>query len=167
MPRKGLSRHKGHSMEWNPDSTKTLWFAACWGFKADESNIHSPVDIVKIVLDPPKAFCQAREQWLISLNMALILEEIWRVRNLALQHNSPIDLSSSIHTIHRRFNELSLALASPSPDYIHVAQPSWISPPPGWLKINVDVALSTTHASFIAVARDHLGVPIKIWARIM
>lgn len=83
----------------------------------------------------------------------------------ALQHNSPINLPSSIHTIHKRFNELSLSLASPSPDYIHSAQPSWISPPPGWLKINVDVALST--ASLVAIARDHLGVPIKIWARIM
>ncbi|XP_023903348.2 uncharacterized protein LOC112015206 [Quercus suber] len=66
-----------------------------------------------------------------------------------------------------KFNELSLALVSPSPNYIHAAQPSWILPPPGWLKINVDVALSTTHASLDVVARDHLGVPIKIWARIM
>ena len=92
MPSRGLSRHKGHSMEWNPESTKALWLVACWGFKADESNIHSPVDIVKLVLDPPKAFCQAREQWLISLNMALILE-LFNTTALSTCHHPSIQFT--------------------------------------------------------------------------
>ena len=79
----------------------------------------------------------------------------------ALQHNSPINLPSSIHTIHKRFNELSLSLASPSPDYIHAAQPSWISPPPSWLKINVDVALSTLMLPSLQLQGITLASPSK------
>jgi len=35
-----------------------------------------------------------------------------------------------------------------------------------WVKINVDAAISTSHACLAAVTRDHHGVPIKILARI-
>ena len=125
------------------------------------------MDIVKLVIDPPKAVCQVCDKWLISLNMALTLEEIWNLRNLALHHGSPIDLLSSIRSIRIKFNELSLALAIPAPGHTHAHQSSWSPPPPDWIKINVDAALSTTHASLAVVARDHLGVPIKIWARII
>ena len=146
---------------------KVLWFTACWGFKANEYSIINPVDIVKLVIDPPKAVCQVCDKWLISLNMALTLEEIWNLRNLALHHGSPIDLLSSIRSIRIKFNELSLALAIPAPGHTHAHQSSWSLPPPDWIKINADAALSTTHASLVVVARDHLGVPIKIWARII
>ena len=40
-------------------------------------------------------------------------------------------------------------------------------PPPGWLKINVDVAVTKSHASIVVIARDHLGIPIKMWARVI
>ena len=55
---------------------KALWFAAYCGFKSNEVPLNSHVDIVKIILNPPLALCQARDQWLVTLNMALTLEEI-------------------------------------------------------------------------------------------
>ena len=68
--------------------------------------------------------------------------------------------------IHRRFNELSLALVCSPPAYTSADQPSWIPPPLFGSKINVDAAISTSHACLAAVARDHHGVPLKILARI-
>lgn len=88
--------------------TKVLCFTTCWGFKANESSINNPVDIVKLVIDPPQAFYQASEKWLISLDMALTLGEIWKLRNLAPRHGNLIDLPPSIQSIRRKFNELSL-----------------------------------------------------------
>ena len=46
------------------------------------------------------------------------------------------------------------------------------SPPPaprgaGWLKINVDAPVTKSHASIVVIARDHLGIPIKMWARVI
>lgn len=99
---------------------KALWFASCWGLKAGEMNISTPVDIVKLILEPPKALCLTREKWSVSLNMALILEEIWSIRNLAFHSNRPADLPSSILAIQRKSNELSRALARAPPVAISV-----------------------------------------------
>ena len=43
------------------------------------------------------------------------------------------------------------------------------SPPGGggWLKINVDAPVTKSHASIVVIARDHLGIPIKMWARVI
>ncbi|XP_075663130.1 uncharacterized protein LOC142632646 [Castanea sativa] len=142
---------------------KALWFATCWGLKAGEMNISTPVDIVKLILEPRKALCLTREKWSVSLNMALILEEIWSIRNLVSQQQT---CGPPILAIQRKFNEHSIALARAPPAAISVPQPTWSPSPPGLIKINVVAALSSSHAALAAVARDHPGVPVKMWARI-
>ncbi|KAL0014997.1 hypothetical protein SO802_002066 [Lithocarpus litseifolius] len=63
-----------------------------------------------------------------------------------------------------------LALCEPPPPGPTIStQPpplSWSPPPPGWIKVNIDAALSSSKASLAVVARDHHGVAIKAWARI-
>ena len=44
------------------------------------------VDIIKLLIDSPKAPCPSENQWLITLNMAVILDKIWRVRNHMVHH---------------------------------------------------------------------------------
>ncbi|KAL0013188.1 hypothetical protein SO802_000257 [Lithocarpus litseifolius] len=43
----------------------------------------------------------------------------------------------------------------------------WSLPSAGYIKINIDAAISDTYATIAVVARDHHGVPIKIWARLI
>ena len=44
----------------------------------------------------------------------------------------------------------------------------WSRPPPppqGWIKINVDAALSNSKSALAAVARNHLGIAISLWGK--
>ena len=122
-----------------------------------------------MVLNPPLAPSQHHDQWAISLNIALTLEEIWRIKNAALFNKSMPDIQQSISLIHHRLKEASLVLdvCSPSvPNPLPSPLLSWSPPPPSWIKINTDAALSSSKVSLAVLARDHNGVPINAWARI-
>ena len=56
---------------------KALWHPCCWGLKPKEHSIQSTKFLIKLILDPPNAPCPNEDQWLIPLNMASILDEIW------------------------------------------------------------------------------------------
>ena len=47
----------------------------------EEHQLATPVSIIKLVLEPPKAYCPDEDVWLISLQIAFILDEIRYVRN--------------------------------------------------------------------------------------
>ncbi|KAK9999067.1 hypothetical protein SO802_018670 [Lithocarpus litseifolius] len=102
--------------------------------------------------------------------MAFTLEEIWDTRNNAIFNKAPIDLHHSVNHIHHKLKEAMFALCEPPPPGPTIStQPpplSWSPPPPGWIKVNIDAALSSSKASLAVVARDHHGVAIKAWARI-
>ena len=55
---------------------RSLWFVAYWGFKVEHSPTTSLESIINMVLNPPLASSQHLDQWAISLNIALTLEEI-------------------------------------------------------------------------------------------
>ena len=49
-------------------TTKAIWFATCWGFKSDQVPLHSNLDMVKLILNPPPPppspqpfLCQAQD----------------------------------------------------------------------------------------------------------
>ncbi|KAL0008877.1 hypothetical protein SO802_010379 [Lithocarpus litseifolius] len=71
---------------------KALWFAACWGFKSDEDHLVHPCEIIKLILEPPSTFCQVQDLWLVSLKMALTMEEIWCIRNALIHLKVSVDL---------------------------------------------------------------------------
>ena len=52
---------------------RALWFACCWGFRADEMLINSNQDIIKMVLEPPSTLCPNNDKWIIYLIMSFIL----------------------------------------------------------------------------------------------
>ena len=55
--------------------------------------------MVNLILSPPASLCQAQDQWIVSLYMALTIEEIWHNRNAILQQEGKVDLHHSIHSI--------------------------------------------------------------------
>lgn len=57
-------------------AAKALWFATCWGFKSDQVPLNSNLDMVNLILSSPASLCQAQDQWIVSLYMALTIEEI-------------------------------------------------------------------------------------------
>ena len=76
--------------------------------------------------------CPKDEQWLISLNMTLIIDEIWFLKNQAFYQGIQIDIRAAISHIHLKMSELSLWNTNEStlPEHEPV-QHSWIPPPLG------------------------------------
>ena len=144
---------------------KALWFAACWGFKAEEVVVVSTEDIVNMVLNPPNVLCNSWEQWKVSLTMASTLEEIWYLRNSVLHSKSPLELHVSIQWIQRRCQEYMVTCPlSPSQPVPH--DPTrWAPPPPGCIKLNVDAALLSSKAAVAVVARECSGAVCGVWAK--
>ena len=66
---------------------RALWSAACWGLKVDNMNFTLAKDIVSFIMEPPASLIPAHETWSVSINMALVIEEIWMSRNLKLFSN--------------------------------------------------------------------------------
>ena len=147
---------------------KALWFSTCWGFIPNEAHLESPSDLIKAILEPlPPALCQALELWQVSLNMAITLEEIWFIRNEVLHHKGPVDLQVASLRINAKFSEYCQVFShfeAPSPEK-NTAK--WAPPPMGTIKMNVDAALSQSNATLAIIARDNIGVVIKVWTKII
>ena len=66
---------------------RAIWYSSCWGFKSEEHQIMNCEDIIDQQHPPPppppnkKAYCPAEDQWLIPLNMAIVIDEIWYLKN--------------------------------------------------------------------------------------
>ena len=56
---------------------------------------------------PPQALCPQEDQWRISLNMALVLDEIWHLRNRTTYQETQIDILDSTKQIQFKFQEFS------------------------------------------------------------
>ena len=94
-------------------AVKALWFAACWGFKSEEIQLANTSDITKIILEPPDSLCQTHDLWLVSLKMALTLEEIWYIRNAVIHLKGTVDIQASIGRIEAKFRDCANALSKP------------------------------------------------------
>lgn len=61
--------------------TKAIWFSSCWGFRLDSVPINAINDLAKLIIEPPASILPAHDHWLITLKMALTMDEIWQLRN--------------------------------------------------------------------------------------
>lgn len=112
-------------------TAKALWCSCCWGLKLDHPFFTSE-DITKLLIDPPKASCPSKNQWFITLNMAAILDEIWRVRNHILHHGGIVVIHAFIKHIHQcRAEVSSVSTIKEAPSCNNVALPCrWHPLPP-------------------------------------
>lgn len=55
---------------------RALWLSSCWGLRVDTSMLQTNEDIVKLIIEPSTSTISVYDQWLITLSMALILDEI-------------------------------------------------------------------------------------------
>ena len=65
-------------------------------------------------IDLACSFCN-NEQWIVTLNMALILDEIWNSRNRKLFKQEQADLIKAKHRVQIRFLEISKVFAPTRP----------------------------------------------------
>ncbi|KAL0015916.1 hypothetical protein SO802_002985 [Lithocarpus litseifolius] len=95
--------------------------------------------------------------------MALILEEIWCLRNVELHLKNHIDLTNSIQLIQRRYQEyLAVCLVTPTKPK-QQGSSYWIPPPPRHIKIKTDAALSSSGSALAVIARDNRGTICNAW----
>ena len=107
------------------------------------------------------------DQWKVSLTMASTLEEIWRLRNSKLHSNSFATLMNSIQLVRRYVHDF-IEVSSPTfPSLCPHVSPWWSPPPPSWIKINVDAALSSSKVAIIVVERDFCSSLCSVWAKLI
>nr|POE63825.1 putative ribonuclease h protein [Quercus suber] len=138
---------------------RAIWFATCWGFKSDQLGYTN--DIIKCILDPPSDLCQAQDLWLVSLNMAFTLEEIWHTRNVVLHLKGSTDLQASINNIGARPRECALVFSHTKARISAHSNVRWSLPPIGTIKLNVDVAVSLSKTALAVVARNENRAVLK------
>ena len=142
-------------------AAKAIWFATCWGFKLEELQLANTSDITKIILEPPDSLCQAHDLWLVSLKMALTLEEIWYIRNAVIHLKGTVDIQASIGRIEAKFKECANAFSKPQASLLAYPVIRWSPPPLGIIKVNVDAAIAQNNSAIAVVAKNDHGVVLK------
>ncbi|XP_030958726.1 uncharacterized protein LOC115980636 [Quercus lobata] len=95
--------------------------------------------------------------------MALIINEIWRTRNLIQFQDGIADIHLSKKNVQTRFLEYSRVFSVTRALPTVQPNPMWTPPPHGWIKLNVDAALNSSKSALAVVARDHRGEVLYIW----
>lgn len=95
----------------------------------------------------------------------LILDQVWKIRNLSMFENKAFSLNNTMELLKFRYEEAKSIAAKVSP-----LRPSpsekvlWKKPPRHFIKINTDAAVKDGTSSAEAVARDHMGKVLRIRA---
>ena len=112
--------------------------------------------------------CPKDEQWLISLNMALIIKEIWLLKNQAFYQGIHINIQVAISHIHFKMSKLSSLWNTNESTLLEhePVQHSWIPPTLGWIKINTDAAISNNVSALAAIARNTKGEVLQVWTKL-
>lgn len=133
---------------------KAIWHSTCWGLHVDKIQIASCEDIINLVLDPPQASCPTEYSWMISLNMVIVLDEIWQLRNRISYQDEQVDILKTIEQVNYCFNELSRFFSTENPTPPLPIQHKWEPPPQFWIKLNMDAAIVENWSTLVVVDRD-------------
>ena len=98
--------------------------------------------------------------------MALVLDHIWHLRNRTTYQEAQIDIFDSIKQIQFKFQEFSTLIALETLPTAQANHLFWELPPIGWIKLNVDAAITKSFTTLAVVARDHEGTVIKVWSKL-
>ena len=120
-------------------------------------NIASNEDILKVVLNLDE---------LSTLQMTVIMEAIWHLRNQVWHYGSEVNIISTICNAKNRVKEYLNTLDHEQNKDRREELTSCISPPKNYIKLNMDVAVSQAFTSLVVVARNEFGNVLKVWAKI-
>lgn len=115
--------------------------------------------------NPPNTLIPAQDLWTITLNMAIIIDEIWKTRNHILFQEGKADLAKAKLNMVARFLDISkvyFPITHPSSDPF---SSSWFPLPPDCIKINVDAVLNSSKFALAVVARNHHGDVLFMWGK--
>ena len=145
---------------------KATWHSTCWGLHVDKIQIASCEDIINLVLNPPQASCPTEYSWMISLNMVIVLDEIWQLRNRILYQDEQVDILRTIRQVNYRYNELSRFFSTENPTPPLPIQYKWEPPPQFWIKLDMDAAIVENWSTLVVIARDDKDVIVNIWSKV-
>ena len=97
--------------------------------------------------------------------MALIIDKIWKSRNHLIFQGGLADVNKAMSNVRIKFLEASKVFSSSIHPSLEPPILIWSPPPQGWIKINVDAAMSNSKSTLAVVARNHLGIAISLWGR--
>ncbi|XP_050280986.1 uncharacterized protein LOC126721935 [Quercus robur] len=143
--------------------SRALWDSACWGIRFNGSSFVSNEDIVKLIISPLSSPLPAHDQCTILLKMAIIVDEIWRTRNLTQFQEGNVDIHKSKQIVLSRFVELSKTFSVLNTTLSVQPISVWTPPPLGWIKLNVNAALNNSKSALAVVARNYTGEILFIW----
>jgi hypothetical protein len=132
--------------------------AVVWGIRTEYFQFLSARDFIKAVIFPPadvKAI-SGRERKFVLLG-AIILDVIWKSRNLKVHENKVIEVGRALRSIQASFCEHGLGHSKPNVSDSSVSIPSWEKPSRGVIKLNCDAAVGMDFSCVVVVARDWRG----------
>jgi len=116
--------------------------------------LSSPSNLIELLLSPPIGLATVFNSEAFLLYGILILEQLWRSRNLVLFEGASLDFGRSLQLIKRRFQEYwevkPVVSSNPSPQ----RAATWSNPKKGVIKINCDAASGCDRSYIAIVARD-------------
>ncbi|XP_075675255.1 uncharacterized protein LOC142644554 [Castanea sativa] len=149
---------------------RALWFASCDGLRSDSIPISTNVDIVKFIVSPNNflgvvAARNNEDNELDSLRMLITLEAIWFMRNQLLHNAGHIDIMEASQLIKKRTLEYAKTFSKEEAVAKDKSANGWEALEDGWIKINVDAAVTENATALAVVARNKNGEVLKVWSR--
>ena len=92
----------------------------------------------------------------------ITLEAIWFIRNQLLHNVSHIDIMEASQLIKKRILEYDKTLSKKKNVSKNKSVKGWKAPKDGWIKLNVNAAMSENATTLAVVARNKNGEVLKV-----
>uniref|UniRef100_A0A2N9I2Q1 CCHC-type domain-containing protein n=1 Tax=Fagus sylvatica TaxID=28930 RepID=A0A2N9I2Q1_FAGSY len=143
---------------WECHFARSLWFGCDWGIMTEYFQFLSARDLIKAVIFPPedvKAISGGERKFMLL--GAIILDVIWKSRNLKVHENKVIEVGRALRSIQASFCEHGLGHSKPNVSNSSVFVTRWEKPGRGVIKLNFDAAIGMDFSYVAVVARDWRG----------
>ncbi|XP_048324699.2 uncharacterized protein LOC125421031 [Ziziphus jujuba] len=144
---------------------KVLWFALPWSIKWDDFEDSSVEDKLQLFVNPTRYLpVHLVDKEDFFLYASLLLEQLWKIRNLTKQENKVFNLDNTVNLLKVRFAELKASTSKENFEThaVSVSSDLWRKPPAHFIKINSDAVVKDGFSTISAIAKDHRGKVLKI-----
>nr|XP_048317930.1 uncharacterized protein LOC125418441 [Ziziphus jujuba var. spinosa] len=145
---------------------KAIWFATPWSIKWDSLENLSLEEKLLVLTNPTGVLLvHSDDKEEFFLFATLILEQLWKIRNLVIFENKSFSLDDVLFRLKIRFQEAKFAanFCSGTHNMLH-SRPARRTPPLQCIKINTDAAIRDGSSMVAVIARDQKGCLLKIKA---